>query len=228
MISASPALDAFPEAFDPGCLVCVIDDDEAVRHCLERLFRSAHFPVETFGSAAEYLERERHHGPVCLVLDVRMPGIDGFGLQQALSGRPEQIVFLTGHGDVPMCALAMKSGAVDFLTKPVDDEILLSAVSNALSRARTLDRDQLEQSAARAILEALTPREYEVMQGVICGRLNKQIATDLGIAEKTVKIHRGRMMKKTRCTSVPDLMRLIQKSSGSGDFTLPIRQHAGP
>jgi FixJ family two-component response regulator len=183
--------------------------------------------VETFGSAAGYLARKHHHGPVCLVLDVRMPGIDGFDLQQALSGRPEQIVFLTGHGDVPMCASAMKSGAVDFLTKPVDDEVLLAAVSNALSRARELDKDHVERSAARAILEALTPREFEVMQGVISGRLNKQIATELGIAEKTVKIHRGRMMKKTRCTSVPDLMRLIQKSSGNGDFTLPIRQHAG-
>jgi FixJ family two-component response regulator len=155
-----------------------------------------------------------------------MPGIDGFDLQQALAGRPEQIVFLTGHGDVPMCASAMKAGAVDFLTKPVDDETLLSAVARALARARELGKTHLERTTARKIIDSLTPREFEVMQGVISGRLNKQIATELGIAEKTVKIHRGRMMKKTRCTSVPDLMRLIQKSAEAGDFTLPMRQHA--
>jgi FixJ family two-component response regulator len=228
MISDSPAIPPFLVPLDPDALVCVVDDDEAVRHCLERLLRSARFPVEPFASAASYLEREAHPGPVCLILDVRMPGIDGFALQRALSDRPEQIVFLTGHGDVPMCASAMKAGAADFLTKPVDDETLLAAVSKALARARELGRTHLERTAAQTILDSLTPREFEVMRGVISGRLNKQIATELGIAEKTVKIHRGRMMKKTRCTSVPDLMRLIQKSARDGNFTLPIRQHARP
>jgi FixJ family two-component response regulator len=228
MISDLPAIPRSLAPLDPDSLVCVVDDDAAVRRCLERLIRSANFQVETFGSAAEYLGRGLHPGPVCLVLDLRMPGTDGFDLQQALSGRPEQIVFLTGHGDVPMCASAMKAGAVDFLTKPVDDETLLNAVSRALARARELGIAHQERIAAHTIIDSLTPREFEVMRGVISGRLNKQIATELGIAEKTVKIHRGRMMKKTRCASVPDLMRLIQKSAGAGGFTLPIRQHESP
>jgi FixJ family two-component response regulator len=192
----------------------VVDDDEPVRHCLERLLRSARLGVETFASAASYLARRPHPGPVCLILDVNMPGLDGFDLQKALAGRCEQIVFLTGHGDVPMCASAMKSGAVDFLTKPVDDEILLSAVSRAIARGRELGRTNGEQAAARTLIESLTPREFAVMRQVILGMLNKQIAAELGIAEKTVKIHRGRMMKKTRCISVPDLMRLVEKAGG--------------
>jgi FixJ family two-component response regulator len=193
----------------PDALVCVVDDDKSVRDCLERLLRSAGFRAETFSSAASYMNRGEHAGPVCLVLDVNMPGMDGFGLQQALAGRCEEIVFLTGHGDVPMCAQGMKAGAADFLTKPVDDETLLAAVSRALDRARTRRKNNASQSAARRLLESLTSRELEVMQRVTTGMLNKQIAADLGIAEKTVKIHRGRVMKKTHCLSVPDLMRLI-------------------
>ena len=223
MISELLETDPAPAPPHPDALVCVLDDDEQVRRCLERLFRSARFPVETFATAGEFLGRGEHPGPVCLVLDVRMPDIDGFDLQKTLAGRCEQIVFLTGHGDVPMCAKAMKAGAVDFLTKPVDDEVLLSAVVRALERAREIGVSHAEQSAARAVLDSLTARESEVMRCVITGMLNKQIAFELGIAEKTVKIHRGRVMRKTRCVSVPDLMRLVQKAGG---VEVSERQHS--
>lgn len=227
MISELLQIDSAPLPPPPqsDALVCVVDDDESVRRSLERLFRSARFTAETYASAAEYLEREAHPGPVCLVLDVWMPGLDGFDLLNVLADRCEQIVILTGHGDVPMCAKAMKAGAVDFLTKPVDDEILLSAVARAFDRARELGRTNAEQAAARAMLASLTLREFDVMQRVIAGLLNKQIAAELGIAEKTVKIHRGRMMRKTRSSSVPDLMRLIQKA---GDPKIPIHPQAVP
>lgn len=189
-------------------LVCVIDDEDAVRQSLCRLLRSARFPVRAFASAADYLAQERHPGPCCLILDVRMPGLDGFGLQETLTGRAAQIVFLTGHGDVPMCARAMKAGAVDFLTKPVDDEILLEAVSRALARSSGILGDIVARATARAKLARLTPRETAVMHRVIAGMLNKQIAAELGSAEKTIKVHRGRMMRKTGVASVPDLFRL--------------------
>jgi two-component system response regulator FixJ len=215
MISESPTFPMPPISRDADALVCVVDDDESVRCCFERLFRSARLPVETFATAGDYLERKTHPGPVCLVLDVRMPGLDGFDLQKALAGHCEQIIFLTGHGDVPMCAKAMKAGAVDFLTKPVDEEILLSAVSRALGRAREFRAAHANRNAARTIMASLTPREFQVMDCVIAGMLNKQIAAQLGIAEKTVKIHRGRMMRKTRCISVPDLVRLVQQARES-------------
>jgi len=137
-----------------------------------------------------------------------MPGLDGLEIQQALADRQAQIVFLTGHGDVPMCAEAMKSGAIDFLTKPVDDEQLLAAVGRALSRSVEVRQAAAERAAARTLLDALTPREFEVMQRVIAGLLNKQIADDLGAAEKTIKIHRGRVMEKMGVTSVADLVRV--------------------
>lgn len=191
-------------------LVCVVDDDESVRRGLSRLFRSMRIPVETFESAQAYLNRATHHGASCLVLDVRMPGLDGLELQQTLTGRETQIVFITGHGDVPMCAQALKAGAVDFLTKPVDDETLLAAVSRALERSAEIHKRKTERAAARAKLDQLTPREFEVLQRVIAGWLNKQIAAELGAAEKTVKIHRGRVMEKMGVTSVAELVRLAQ------------------
>jgi FixJ family two-component response regulator len=212
MISESPYVTMSPEPRNADALVCVVDDDESVRRCFERLFRSVRLPVETFASAGNYLERKTHPGPICLVVDVRMPGLDGFDLQNALAGHSEQFIFLTGHGDVPMCARAMKAGAVDFLTKPVDEEILLSAVSRALDRAREVRATLADRNAARTMMESLTRRESEVMHCVVAGMLNKQIAAKLGIAEKTVKIHRGRMMRKSRCISVPDLMRLLQRA----------------
>jgi FixJ family two-component response regulator len=194
----------------PNALICVVDDDDSIRRSLSRLFLSAHLLAETFPSARSYLARATHSGPSCLVLDVRMPGLDGLELQQALADRREQIIFLTGHGDVSMCADAMKAGAVDFLTKPVDDEKLLSAVSRALATSAEVRRRAAERAEARAKLSLLTPREFEVMQRVIGGALNKQIADSLGAAEKTVKIHRGRVMEKMNVTSVAELVRVAQ------------------
>ena len=191
-------------------LVCVVDDDGAVRRGLERLFRSAGMKVETFPSASAYLRREAHVGPSCLVLDVQMPGLGGLELQQALAARDAQIVFLTGHADVPMCAQAMKAGAVDFLIKPMDDEQLLAAATRALARSAEVQSNAGERTKARARLQSLTPREREVMQRVISGALNKQIADDLGAAVKTIKIHRGRVMAKMGVTSIAELVRAAQ------------------
>jgi FixJ family two-component response regulator len=193
-------------------LVCVVDDDESIRRGLSRLFRSVRLPSETFDSAKAYLDRPAYNGPSCLVLDVCMPGLDGLELQRTLANRAEQIIFLTGHGDVPMCAKAMKSGAVDFLAKPVDDGELLSAVDRALVRSAETRKAFALRSAARTLLDTLTPREFEVMQRVIAGALNKQIADDLGAAEKTVKIHRGRVMEKMGVASVAELVRLAQNA----------------
>jgi FixJ family two-component response regulator len=194
----------------PDALVCVVDDDESVRTSLARLFRSVSVRAETFPSARVYLQREMHDGPCCLVLDVKIPGINGLELQQRLAGREEQIVFITGHGDVAMCALAMKAGAVDFLCKPFEDEDLLAAVGRALERSALARKMTALRRAALDRLGLLTPRELEVMKGVIAGQLNKQIAADLGSTEKTVKIHRGRVMGKTGVGSVADLVRLAQ------------------
>jgi FixJ family two-component response regulator len=144
------------------------------------------------------------------VLDICLPGLDGLELQQALANRDEQIVFITGYGDIPMCARAMKAGAVDFLTKPVDDETLLEAVSRALARSAEFLRRKAQRASARAKLNRLTPREFEVMRSIIAGLLNKQIAAELGAAEKTVKIHRGRVMEKMGVTSVAELVRLAE------------------
>lgn len=197
-------------------LVCIVDDDESIRRSLQRLFRSAHLAAETFASAKEFLKRSRHEGPLCLVLDVQMPGLDGLELQQALADRDIQIVFLTGHGDVPTCAGAMKAGAVDFLMKPVDDEELLPAVSRALAQSVERRKTGAERASALARLNALTPREFEVMKCVIDGRLNKQIADELGAAEKTIKIHRGRVMEKMQVISVAELVRVAQAAGIDG------------
>ena len=197
----------------PNALVCIVDDDESIRRSLARLFRSARIAVETFSSARAFLDRAVHGGPSCLVLDVQMPGLDGLELQQTLGGRREQIIFLTGYGDVPMCAEAMKAGAIDFLTKPVDDEQLLHAVARALAASVQFRKAAAERATARARLNLLTPREFEVMQRVIAGALNKQIAGALGAAEKTIKIHRGRVMEKMGVTSVAELV-LIAQAAG--------------
>ena len=189
-------------------LVLVIDDDEGVRRSLERLFRSARLPVETFPTARAYLDRPAWHGPTCLVLDVQLPGLDGLELQHQLAGRGEKIVFITGHGDVPMCAEAMKEGAVDFLTKPADDEEVLAAVSRALNLSADSRKAAQAHACARTCLNRLTPREFEVMQRVIAGKLNKQIADELGTAEKTIKVHRSRVMEKMRVVSVANLVRI--------------------
>lgn len=191
-------------------LVLVVDDDVMIRRSLARLFRSAHLPVETLPGAQAYLDRAPHDGPSCLVLDVRMPGLGGLELQEALAGRDEQIVFLSGNSDVRACAGAMKRGAVDFLVKPVDTEELLAAVRFALARSAQARVAISQRRCARSLLDTLTPREFEVLQRVIAGKLNKQIAGEIGAAEKTVKIHRGRVMEKMRVVSVADLVRVSQ------------------
>jgi two-component system response regulator FixJ len=196
-------------------LIWIVDDDESIRRSLTRLFRSMRLPAEAFASGEELLNRPIHNGPVCLILDMQMPGLDGLALQQALAAREVPIVFLTGHGDVPMCAEAMKAGAIDFLTKPVDDEELLAATSRALTRSVEVRKAAAQRASARALLEALTPREFEVMQRIIAGLLNKQIADELGAAEKTIKIHRGRLMEKLGVICVPDLVRLAQAAGVS-------------
>ena len=196
----------------PQELVCVVDDDQSVRRGLRRLFKSAGYDAEMFASAEDYLAREIFAGPICLVLDVRMPGLNGLDLQQALEARGawEQIVFITGHADVPTCRQAMKNGAVDFLLKPFDDTELIQAAARAFVRAKEFLRQRAERCAARAMIDKLTPREFEVLRFVLGGLLNKQIASELKTAEKTIKVHRGRVMQKLGLTSVPDLVRLAQ------------------
>jgi FixJ family two-component response regulator len=195
-------------------LVFLIDDDASVRKGVSRLLRSAGYKSEAFESASDFLKREQHAGPACMIVDVRMPGINGMDLQEALiqHRRQEQLVFVTGHGDISMCAQAMKAGAVDFLSKPFRDDELLQCVERALLRSAEERLRTTERKKARELLALLTPREFEVMQLVITGMLNKQIAGELGTAEKTVKVHRGRAMQKLRVTSVAELVRLVEKA----------------
>lgn len=195
-------------------LVFLIDDDASIRKGVSRLLRSAGYQNETFASASDFLAREQHSGPVCLIVDVRMPGLNGMDLQTALiqRRREEQLVFITGHGDIPMCAQAMKAGAVDFLPKPFRDNELLHCVERALARSAEQRQRSTERAAARRRLDSLTPREFEVMQLVIAGMLNKQVAGELGIKEKTIKVHRGRVMKKLGVVSVAELVRLVEKA----------------
>ena len=193
-------------------LVFLIDDDVSVRKGVSRLLRSAGYKNEAFRSASDFLAREQHSGPACIVVDVRMPGINGMDLQNVLiqRRREEQLVFITGHGDISMCAQAMKAGAVDFLPKPFRSSELLQCVERALARSADQRQRAIEKAAARRLLDLLTPREFEVMQFVVTGKLNKQIASELGTAEKTIKVHRGRVMKKLGIVSVADLMRLVE------------------
>ena len=195
-------------------LVFAIDDDASVRKGLKRLLRSAGYKSEIFESASDFLERDQHAGPACVILDVRMPALNGMDLQETLiqRRRDEQLVFITGHGDISMCAQAMKAGAVDFLPKPFRADELLQCVERALIRSTEQRRRSAEKNEARHLLALLTQREFEVMQLVITGMLNKQIAGELGTAEKTVKVHRGRMMQKLRVSSVAGLVRLVEKA----------------
>jgi FixJ family two-component response regulator len=195
-------------------LTFLIDDDASVRKGVSRLLRSAGYKSEAFESASDFLTREQHAGPACVIVDVRMPGLNGMDLQETLiqRRREEQLVFITGHGDISMCAHAMKAGAVDFLSKPFPDDELLQCVERALILSAEQRQRGAERNEARRLLDLLTPREFEVMQLVITGMLNKQIAGQLGTAEKTVKVHRGRMMQKLRVTSVAELVRLVAKA----------------
>jgi len=195
-------------------VVFVIDDDQSMRKSLERLLDAACYKVELFKSASEFLSRSAHAGPSCVIVDVQMPELNGIDFQEALidCNREEQLVFITGHGDVPMCAKAMKAGAVDFLPKPFKPKQLLESVERALTRSAEQRRRASEKNHAGGLLEQLTPREYEVMQLVATGMLNKQVGGELGMAEKTVKTHRAHVMQKLHITSVAELMRVLQKA----------------
>src|ERR1044071_2465440 len=195
-------------------LVFLIDDDASVRKGVSRLLRSAGYNSEAFGSASDFLTREQHLGPACVIVDVRMPGINGMDLQNVLiqGRREEQLVFITGHGDIPMCARAMKAGAVDFLPKPFKPQQLLESVERALSRSAEQFRRASEKNRVRDLLGRLTRREHEVMQLVATGLLNKQVAGELGMAEKTVKMHRAQVMRKLGITSVAELIVVLQKA----------------
>jgi FixJ family two-component response regulator len=194
--------------------VFVVDDDRSVRTSLANLLATEDYDVEIFASAAEYLARVPHPGPACLVLDVQLPGLDGLALQRQLTeeGRPEQIVFITGHGNIPMGIGAMKRGAIDFLPKPFRDDDLLSAVAQALTRSAQDWQQRGEVAESRARLAKLTPREFEVFRLVIAGLLNKEIAAELGITLRTTKVHRSRVMQKMNVISVAELVRLAQKA----------------
>jgi FixJ family two-component response regulator len=196
-----------------SALVSIVDDDASVRKGLARLVKSAGYEVEAFASASEYLAKARLEDPGCLLLDVRMPGLSGLELQEtlALTGHRLSIVFLSGHADVPGSVKAMKSGAVDFLTKPVDDRELLGAIERAVAKALQDRREQAVTTDVHDRIKTLTPREAQVFALVVTGRLNKQIAGDLGIGEKTVKVHRGRVMEKMRAGSVAELVRLADQ-----------------
>jgi FixJ family two-component response regulator len=195
-------------------LVFVIDDDESVRKGLKRLLRSANYDSEVFKSASDFLARPPHPGPACVIVDVQMPGINGIDFQKALiqRRREEQLVFITGYGNIPMCAQVMKAGAVDFLPKPFKSRELLKCVEDALDRSAEQRRRAAERNQARGLLDLLTPREFEVMQFVITGMLNKQVGGELGVAEKTVKVHRGRLMQKLGVTSVAELVHMVQRA----------------
>jgi FixJ family two-component response regulator len=198
----------------PNSVVFAIDDDPSVRKGLARLLRSAGYKQEMFESAADFLARPPYSGPSCVIVDVQMPVLNGMDFQETLlqQHREEQLVFITGHGNIPMCAQAMKAGAVDFLRKPFRADELLQCVQKALARSAEQRRCSTERNEARHLLDLLTPREFEVMELVITGMLNKQIAGELGTAEKTVKVHRGRMMQKLGVASVVELVRLVQRA----------------
>jgi len=192
--------------------VAIVDDDPSVRRGLERLIRSMGWKTETFASAQEFLARPRTEAPGCLVLDLRLPDLSGLDLQRRMAelGLETPIVFLTGHGNIPASVQAMKAGAIGFLTKPVDEQDLLRAIQEAVERERRTRQRQADLRELRDRYESLTAREQEVMQPVVSGLLNKQIAAELKITEDTVKFHRGHIMRKMRADSLADLVRMAE------------------
>jgi FixJ family two-component response regulator len=194
--------------------VYVVDDDPSVRAGLARLIKSVGLTVKTFASALEFLEQAVSEGPGCVIADLRMPAMSGLELQDQLQARHLNlpVIFLTGFGTVPASVRAMKRGAVDFLEKPVDDQVLLDAIFQALEKDREKRRKQAERQAIQDRLTSLTPREYEVLTLIITGMLNKQVAYELGTTEKTIKVHRARLMEKMGCDSLAQLVRLAAKA----------------
>jgi FixJ family two-component response regulator len=198
-------------------VVFVIDDDRMIRDGLQSLIKSVGLRVETFASAQDFLEAKRPDVPACLVLDVRMPGLSGLDLQLKLrdGGIPIPIIFITGHGDIPMSVRAMKEGAHEFLTKPVRGQDLLDAVQKAITSDRELRREREQVNDLRGRFESLTPRETQVLELVVAGLLNKQIADQLGMSELTVKTHRAHVMEKTQAESLAHLVRMSEKLKNS-------------
>lgn len=194
--------------------VFVVDDDPSIRKSLERLFRSVGLDVEVFATGQDFLMNALNEGPSCLILDVRMPGISGLELQEKLLTRelPMPIIFISGHGNIPMSVKAIKAGAIDFLEKPFDEQVLLDAVQKALEEHKGQIREQLEIREIRSRIDLLTPREREVFSLVITGMLNKQIAYELKTSEKTIKVHRARVMQKMQAQSLADLIYLAEKA----------------
>jgi FixJ family two-component response regulator len=198
---------------DTDPIVFIVDDDDSVRKALTRLIKSVDLTVETFASADDFLKRDSHNGPACLVLDIRMPGLSGLDLQDELvaAGRTLPIIFVSAHGNIPLSVRAMKAGAVDFIEKPFEDQALLDAINQSLKKDRQAKLEQAEVREIQRRADSLTPREREVFALVVSGKLNKQIAFKLGTSERTIKAHRARVMKKMQAKSLADLIRLAEK-----------------
>lgn len=197
---------------ESDAIVAIVDDDPSVRKGLERLIRSLGWKAETFASAQEFLDRPRTEAPSCLVLDLQLPGLSGLDLQKRMADDKLEtpIIFLTGHGNIPTSVKAMKAGAVEFLTKPVEEQDLLRAIQEAIRRDRRTREEQADKRELQRRYESLTAREQEVMAQVISGLLNKQIAGELKITEDTVKFHRGHIMRKMQADSLADLVRMAE------------------